>query len=166
MTRWGRFGAGRRLPAGWHEDVLAAGVIVQDGDDTVPQDVAEQRFDAFIALLDQVRGDEDDEVLRTLLRCLRPQDDYGAYERLFGRLEAFPPGRRGRVTAQGLPQLARENPDAASVVVRDLARSGSQARAAFARSARRLPTDQRREVARFVVEEAGDVWPGAEDLAP
>lgn len=46
----------------WREEVLAASDIVQDGDESVSDGEREARFDRFVELVSDVKGDEDDVV--------------------------------------------------------------------------------------------------------
>lgn len=126
---------------------------MQDGDDSVTAEEAEVRFNTFISLVDEVTGDERDEVFLTLLECLRPRDDYGAYERVLGALRRFDSGRRGQLTAVGIAPLLEQNEVMAGVVLSDLAFDDDRAVGSFNATTATLPVQQRQRLERFIVEQ-------------
>lgn len=148
----------------WRASILTASNVVQDGDDSVPDDVAERRFLEFIDLVDAVDGTEGEAVYRTLLECLRPQQDYGAYQTLLGALWRWPSSERGQLTARHLPRLVEINPEMAGDV---LANVGSDAAAAhaFNAAATALPSADLGLLRSFIEQEEVDGgWLDRDDL--
>ncbi len=141
----------------WREELREVSVIVQDGDETTPQEEAERRFDRYMEMLDALDGSESDEVLKALLEGLTDQDDYGAYQRLYNVVASFPPERFGRVMAAELPSLIDRAPDHAGEFL--LPARAPEAARAFNTAAERLAPAEREKVTRFIrAEEAEDGW--------
>lgn len=76
----------------WKKDILFYGHIVQDDDDTVEPDEAEKRFNKYLELIDCVEGTEDIEIAQYLIKSIKSQNDYGAYQTTMNKMMFdFPP---------------------------------------------------------------------------
>ena len=150
--------------AQWRTEVLAASHIVQDEDETIPAEEAERRFLRFVELLGVVDGNEDEAVFQTLLECLRPQDDYGAYQTLLSALWRWPPDLRGQYAARHLQQLVELNPEMAGDVLANIGSDQVAARAFNAATAS-LQDAERRSLQAFIEQEEADGgWLDRSDL--
>lgn len=69
----------------------------------VRQQAAEERFDAYLKLVDSITGREEDRILEALLRSVHDVEDYGAYEATLNAVWTFSPTRVGAVAGAVLP---------------------------------------------------------------
>lgn len=74
----------------WHRELRAID-LVQDDDDSVPQDEVERRWNRFVELADLVDGGEGPDVASALVAALRADQDYGAHEAVYAALERLQP---------------------------------------------------------------------------
>ena len=59
----------------WRAELIICGDIVQDEDDTVPQKVAEVRFNRYIEMLESVEGKEGEGVFNAIIDSITPRED-------------------------------------------------------------------------------------------
>jgi hypothetical protein len=144
----------------WREEVLAVSDVVQDGDESVPDSEREARFNRFVALVSDVEGNEDDAVFFTLLETLTDQEDYGAYEAVFGALSRFPPERRGSLAAHGASSLLARAPELAGDLLSQIAFSRDGTVDAFTEEFSRIAdAEERGRMTAFIAEqERGAGW--------
>ena len=109
--------------AAWREELLLTGAIVQDADDTVPQDERDHRFKRYVELVEAVTGDEGLAVARALIRSYQVEDDYGAYGHTYHALGRFPRPVFVEALLRELPDLIRRQPDWAGDILCGLANS-------------------------------------------
>ena len=108
----------------WRKELLQTGGIVQDGDTSVPQEVAEKRFNRYVEMVEAVSGQEGIEAFMTLIESLQAKDDYGAYETTYRALWRFPPGVVAHGLVAALPRLIQRQPDRAGTHSRADRQSG------------------------------------------
>ncbi len=89
----------------WCTEVVLTGDIVQDGDESIPQEQAEERFNRYVQLIDMVTGRESRQVFQALVDSIRASEDYGAYEGTHNALWKFPPDKFAEYLVPALPRL-------------------------------------------------------------
>ena len=81
----------------WRQELLA-GNIVQDGDDSVSSDEADERCRRYVELLDTITGKEPQEVFQAIVDSIQAPEDYEVYEATHNALWRFPPNEFARST--------------------------------------------------------------------
>jgi len=89
----------------WKSELIFAGNIVQDGDDTVSDTERHARFMRYIELLDAVDGSEGIDAARAIIQSIQARDDYGAYQTTQHALGRFPPSVSLQALIDELPSL-------------------------------------------------------------
>jgi hypothetical protein len=146
----------------WRKELLLTGNIVQDDDDSVPQQEREERFNRYMQMVESVSGSEGIEAFSTLVDSLQAEDDYGAYQTTHLALRRFP----ARIAAVGLisslPQLIERHRDCAGDILAQLAnstRSEDLARlSAFCDALEESSAATRKTIMDFVIEEENSGW--------
>lgn len=141
----------------WREEIIELSNIDQDADTSVSPAEGERRFRRFVELVDGVRGDEEDAVFLTLLETLKDQEDYGAYESVFGALSRFSPNRRGALVARGVLSLLVRDPSHAGDVLAQIAMVDAAA-AAFNEELATQDLAERMQIAEFIGAEERGGW--------
>ncbi|SFT75472.1 hypothetical protein SAMN04487904_107162 [Actinopolyspora lacussalsi subsp. righensis] len=127
----------------WKIEIVECGEIVQDEDETVPQDEAERQWNRYVELADSVSGDEGSEAVVPIVSSLKVRYDYGAYQAAYGALERFPPADLGKGVAWAAEELTRIPYDQSGVVLVTVARSPAGAVEAFNEAVKSVPGDVR-----------------------
>ncbi|SDJ72421.1 hypothetical protein SAMN04487820_101489 [Actinopolyspora mzabensis] len=127
----------------WKVEIVEYGDIPQFGDDTVPQDEAERRWNRYVELADSVTGDEGPEGVVAIVSSLKVQDDYDAYESAHGALQRFPPADLGKGVAWAAEELTRIPYDRSGIVLVIVARLPAAAAEAFNEAVKSVPGEVR-----------------------
>jgi hypothetical protein len=93
----------------WRAELIICGDIVQDEDNTVPQKVAEERFNRYIEMLESVEGNEGEGVFNAIIDSITPREDYGSFERVLGTLNKFSSVDRGQYLARSIVKLIKKS---------------------------------------------------------
>jgi hypothetical protein len=142
----------------WCSEVMATGDIVQDDDNSVPSEEAEHRFNRYVELVDEVTGDEPDQVFRCLIASVREQDDYGARQTVLGALSRFQAHRQGSLFAASMTDTIERVPSFAGELLCGIANRGGRVLDAFNSAARELDSHEQGVIAKFVAQEEVDGW--------
>jgi hypothetical protein len=89
----------------WRQELLFAGNIVQDGNDSVSSDEADERCRRYVELLSTITGKEPQEVFQAIVDSIQAPDDYGVYETTHNALWRFPPKEFAEYFVAALPEL-------------------------------------------------------------
>ncbi|SFE57551.1 hypothetical protein SAMN04487819_11713 [Actinopolyspora alba] len=127
----------------WKVEIVECGEIVQDEDDTVPQDEAERRWNRYVELVLSVTGDEGPEGVVAIVSSLRAEEDYGAYESAYAALQRFPLADLGKGVAWAAEELTRIPYDPSGIVLVIVARLPAEAAEAFNQEIKSVPGDVR-----------------------
>jgi hypothetical protein len=146
----------------WRGELMATGVIIQDGDDSVPWPEREQRFNRYIQLVDAVTGGEGHAAAVALVQSLQSRHDYGAYQATQHALGRFPSHVHFAALIQELPALIQRQPDWAGELVCSLANSvGTRFEPdieAFREQLRQAPAATQGAITAFLRQEEDDGW--------
>ncbi|SDJ72482.1 hypothetical protein SAMN04487820_101492 [Actinopolyspora mzabensis] len=142
----------------WKVELVECGDIVQDEDDTVPQDEAERRWNRYVELVDSVTGDEGPEAVVPIVSSLKVRYDYGAYQAAYGALERFPAADLGKGAALAAEELTRIPYDQSGVVLVTVARSPTGAVEAFNEAVKFVPGEVRNRLRDVVDFHEANEW--------
>jgi len=146
----------------WRDELLATGVILQDGDDSVPWPERERRFNRYVELVDAAAGSEGLAGAVALIQSLQSKDDYGAYQATQHALGRFPTPVFVAALIQELPALIQRQPDWAGELLCSLANSvGTRFEpdiAEFRSQLSRAPRATQDAVGAFLRQEEQDGW--------
>ncbi len=101
----------------WIDELDQNAEFVSDFGAQNVQEEAEERFNRYIELLDQVNGDEGPEVLRALIDSMRMQEDCGVYQVTLATIDKFFQVGYERCLVDMLPGLIERRADLASDLV-------------------------------------------------
>ncbi|WP_146855347.1 hypothetical protein [Brevifollis gellanilyticus] len=146
----------------WREELIFTGNIVQDDDESVPQDEKERRFNRYVELLGSVTGAEGLETLVAVVDSLQAEQDYGAYQRTYNTLWCFPPNVAAEGLVTALPGLIQRRHDCAGNILAALgnATSGSSygVLLAFRQALASTSQQARTAIMDFITREEHDGW--------
>jgi len=146
----------------WRKELLQTGDIVQDGDTSVPQEVAEKRFNRYVEMVEAVSGQEGIEAFKTLIESLQAKDDYGAYETTYRALWRFPPSVAAHGLVAALPRLIEHQADHAGNILGQLANSTSDQDfailSAFRGALGSAFADAQKAIMDFIIREENNGW--------
>ncbi|ASU79689.1 hypothetical protein CDG81_17010 [Actinopolyspora erythraea] len=142
----------------WKVEIVECGDIVQDEDDTVPQDEAERRWNRYVELADSVTGDEGPEAVVPIVSSLRAEDDYGAYQAAYRALQRFPLADLGKGVAWAAEELTRIPYDQSGDVLLIVARLPAEAAEAFNQEIKSVPREVRNRLRDVVDFHEANEW--------
>lgn len=93
------------MPEPWESEIIVCGDLIQDGDPRFTPEEAEERWNRFVELADEVSGEEGPSGVAAIVSSLKADDDYGAYQSAFSALERFPDEVLGKGVALAAPNL-------------------------------------------------------------
>jgi hypothetical protein len=91
----------------WRKELILAGNIVQDGDDSVPPDEAEARCDRYLELIEMITGKESQKFFQAIIDSIQAPHDYEVYEAAHNALWRFPPKEFAEYFVAALPEFIR-----------------------------------------------------------
>jgi hypothetical protein len=133
----------------WSQELLFAGNIVQDNDNSVSQEEAVRRAERYLELVDMVTGTEDNAVFLALVASLQSPHDYGAYDDTFCKIELFPEERFGLGFIESILPLLPNRSNWAGRLLRIVCRSPGRI-AQFNAALSGAPSRIRRAVMEFI----------------
>ncbi|GAB3559463.1 hypothetical protein J2S53_002042 [Actinopolyspora lacussalsi] len=142
----------------WKVEIVEYGEIVQDEDETVPQDEAERRWNRYVELADSVTGDEGPEGVAAIVSSLKVRYDYGAYASAHGALQRFPLADLGKGVAWAAEELTRIPYDRSGIVLVIVARLPAEAAEAFNQEIKSVPGDVRNRLRDVVDFHEANEW--------
>ena len=98
----------------WINELLETGFFIHDFNLAVVSEQAQTRFNRYIELLEQVKGDEGPEVVRALCDSIQMTDDYGVYQVTLDKLALFICPGYARCFIDGLVKIIQIRPDLAN----------------------------------------------------
>ncbi|WP_394614548.1 hypothetical protein JNUCC0626_32335 [Lentzea sp. JNUCC 0626] len=147
----------------WKLEIVECGELVQDGDDNVPQEEAERRWNRYVELADGVTGGEGVAGVAALVASLTAEEDYGAHQAVYGALARFPQAELGAGVAMAAKELVALPGDNSGNVLLILVRSGSAAVTAFDVAMQATDPEVRNSVRALIELHESEEWLSAEE---
>jgi hypothetical protein len=143
----------------WRRELLVVCAIVQDEDESVPQEEADRRYERYLELADAVEGTEGSAAVQALISSLRVTEDYGAHQAVFGALQRFPASVLAHGTAEAAPALVEIPSDKSGQVLQLLTLLASPTDLkAFNSAFGRLAPDLRARLSDLVLRHENEEW--------
>ncbi len=146
----------------WKEELLLVGNIIQDSDESVPQEEAKRRFNRYIEMLDDVDGSEDPSCARAIFASVQAVDDYGAYQTTERAAWKFGEKCFCEALLQELPRLIKDLPDWAGNFLVSIANAQKTEHESiiltFNQQLSTLLTKDKEVILNFIYEQEKDGW--------
>jgi hypothetical protein len=153
----------------WRQELLLTGNIVQDGDDSVPPDEADERCHRYVELLDAITGKEPQEVFQAIVDSIQAPDDHEVYETTHNALWRFPPKEFAKYFVAALPGLIARMAqyDQVGRFLCPLVGWGRKAYLpAFNKELGKAPPDAQRAIMNFIEENREEWFAGGDLIHP